>query len=238
MTISSTVIELVKDSIFEDHLSGIIRPSQFASAWQTVIAAGLMDDDDNTTAIITNPAAVETARDLVNVGPAGTTLLVCLQYDDGVGTVTANAVIEVFGRCITSGSTDPWQRLYNKQDTPVFDIPMTIDTTNDVADGTDKWTMVDSKIHAFDLMGFNQLLFAVKTLLNTDANDAFGSRVPAVVPTISNGVPIPMLIANRALLPRKILPDWPMTASAATKGGATQAVTTSADSAPITTVPA
>ena len=48
---------------------------------------------------------------------------------------------------------------------------------------------------------------------------------------------MPRLSANSAAAPRNTSPLWPMTASAATSGGATQAVTISEDSAPITAVP-
>ena len=48
---------------------------------------------------------------------------------------------------------------------------------------------------------------------------------------------MPMPMAKSARLPRKTSPVWPMTASAATIGGATQAVTTSADRAPMMAVP-
>ena len=48
---------------------------------------------------------------------------------------------------------------------------------------------------------------------------------------------MPIAMAKSAKAPRKTSPVWPITASAATIGGATQAVTTSADSAPIIAVP-
>ena len=181
MAITTSPVELMKDKAFEKHMENLVRPSQIASAWQTVIGAGLMDDDDNSTSVITNPGSPESSRDLVRTGLAGTTLLVTMQYDDGVTSVSANSVIEVFGRCLKSDNDDPWQRLYNKEDTPVFDVTMTIDITNDVTDGTDKWTKVDAKVHAFDLLGCNELLFLVKTLLNTDANDALAKLLAKVI---------------------------------------------------------
>src|SRR5690606_30746039 len=67
---------------------------------------------------------------------------------------------------------------------------------------------------------------------------AFGSSLPAEVPTTRSGAPMPRLNANSAPAPRTTSPLWPITASAATSGGATQVVTISADSAPITAVPA
>ena len=117
----------------------------------------------------------------MHTGPAGTTLLVCQQYDDGVTTVTTDTLINIFGRCITSGGTDPWHPLWNKQDTPITNVPMTIAIATDVTDGTDKWTKIDAKIHAFDLMGYNELLFTVMTVLNTDANDALAKLLAKVI---------------------------------------------------------
>ena len=48
---------------------------------------------------------------------------------------------------------------------------------------------------------------------------------------------MPRLMANSAAAPRAMLPLWPITASVATSGGATQVVTISADSAPMTATP-
>jgi len=48
---------------------------------------------------------------------------------------------------------------------------------------------------------------------------------------------MPRLSENRAAPPRNTSPLWPITASAATSGGATQAVTIRDDSAPMTAVP-
>ena len=66
---------------------------------------------------------------------------------------------------------------------------------------------------------------------------ALGNSFPADAPTSSSGAPMPMLMANRAEPPRSMSPVWPMTVSAATSGGATQAVTMSDDSAPMTKAP-
>ena len=66
---------------------------------------------------------------------------------------------------------------------------------------------------------------------------ALGSSWPAEAPTTSSGAPMPMLSANSAAAPRNTSPLWPITASAATSGGATQAVTISDESAPMTAVP-
>ena len=70
---------------------------------------------------------------------------------------------------------------------------------------------------------------------------AFGSNFPADAPTSSRGAPMPRLRAKRAVPPRNMSPDWPMTVRVATSGGATQAVTMSEESAPMmkapTTVP-
>ena len=66
---------------------------------------------------------------------------------------------------------------------------------------------------------------------------ALGNSLPAEAPTTSSGAPIPRLMANSAAAPRAMLPLWPITASVATSGGATQVVTISAESAPMTATP-
>ena len=65
----------------------------------------------------------------------------------------------------------------------------------------------------------------------------FGSSCPADAPTSSSGVPMPMLSANNAPEPRATSPVWLMNVSAPINGGATQVVTISAVSAPMTAVP-
>jgi len=65
----------------------------------------------------------------------------------------------------------------------------------------------------------------------------FGRSRPAEAPTISNGVPMPIPAANSAAPPRAIAPVWLMTSSAPTSTGATQVVTMSAESAPISAAP-
>ena len=66
---------------------------------------------------------------------------------------------------------------------------------------------------------------------------AFGSRSPAEAPTINSGTPMPSPVAYSAAAPRITCRDWLITDSAAMIAGATHAVTTSADSAPMTKVP-
>ena len=66
---------------------------------------------------------------------------------------------------------------------------------------------------------------------------ARGRSSPADAPTSSSGAPIPRLMANSAAPPRNTSPLWPITASEATRGGATHAVTISDDSAPMIAVP-
>ena len=66
---------------------------------------------------------------------------------------------------------------------------------------------------------------------------AFGSNWPAEAPTSSSGAPMPRLKAKSAAPPRTTSPLWPITASDATSGGATQAVTIRDESAPMIAVP-
>ena len=66
---------------------------------------------------------------------------------------------------------------------------------------------------------------------------ALGRSLPAEAPTISSGVPMPMLMAKSAAPPRTICPVWLMTSSAPTSAGPTQVVTMSAERAPMTATP-
>ncbi len=74
-------------------------------------------------------------------------------------------------------------------------------------------------------------------LIATIQGPALGRNLPCAAPTRSSGAPIPRLIANKAAPPRTMSPDCAMTVSAAIRAGATQAVTTSADSAPMMNAP-
>ena len=67
---------------------------------------------------------------------------------------------------------------------------------------------------------------------------ARGNKRPAEAPTTNNGAPMPSAMTNNAAPPRHMFPVWLMTISVAISGGATQAVTMSADNAPMTATPA
>lgn len=115
-------------------------PVSVQSDWQTVIDAGGVDGADATP--ITNPAAEMAATDhhalLTEV--RGTTVLLRVKYDDGISAVTP-AVIQVFGGSGTVtnlGVADIYEPLFDAAGN--HQITMTVDTTNDVSDGTFNWT--------------------------------------------------------------------------------------------------
>ena len=74
-------------------------------------------------------------------------------------------------------------------------------------------------------------------LMATIHGPAFGNSLPCAAPTASSGAPMPRLIANSANPPRTMSPLCAMTVSAAIRAGATQAETTNADNAPMTSAP-
>ena len=81
-------------------------------------------------------------------------------------------------------------------------------------------------------------MYPNRCLIVTIQLPILGKSLPADVPMIKRGVPIPMLIENSAIPPLKIFPVSLMTISEAINGGATQAVTINDEMAPIKKVPA
>ena len=74
-------------------------------------------------------------------------------------------------------------------------------------------------------------------LTATIQGPAFGRNLPCAAPTSKSGAPIPRLIANSAVPLRSMSPVCAITVSAAINAGATQAVTMSADRAPMMNAP-
>ena len=152
------------DSSFEQeqtrtHVKEIVRPVQIECKWDTMIDAGGPNTQDAST--ITDPDAeiTNSTSHIFAIKGRGTTLRLRLMYDDGISSVTS-PIINVFGRF---SSDEVWQRLQNKSgDT---NVTLTVDTTNDVSDGTFNFTLVDADDHAFDLDGCAQVLVGIKTAL-------------------------------------------------------------------------
>ena len=144
----------------------ISRPAQIPAIWNTIIDAGGLDSADAGTITDPNTEITDADRHIGKVGKLGTTLRLRLQYDDGVSSITTDAIIKVFGRT----GTEPWQILTNRAGN--ISVTMTITFASDVSDGTNNWTTVLPNDHAWDLDGCDEILVGVETILNTDANDA------------------------------------------------------------------
>ena len=138
-----------------------VTPVSAAGPWHTVIDAGGMDDTDGGG----NPTNPETQidgtdhhdlrRDRKN---QGTTVLFSVGYDDGLTGVTS-PVIRIFGKFDKDDANERWTMLPDANGST--DITVTADETNDVTDGTLKYT----KPISVDGLGFNDFRFGVKTAI-------------------------------------------------------------------------
>lgn len=129
------------------------------SMWATSIDAGGMTSADAST--ITNPDSSITAstRHIVTRGNAGGRYLQArLVYDASAGGTITNPVIKVFAR---RQAGDAWQIMPNVNGS--ISVTLTLDTTNDVSDGTYKRTMISPTLTTWDLCGCNQFLIGVET---------------------------------------------------------------------------
>jgi hypothetical protein len=137
---SQDVPEVVPVSIISDWIDCCLTP----------------ETADNSGSTITNPAGVTDflARLLSNVG-RGTTAQIRLKYDDGI-TGETSPVVQPFG---LDGNGSP-QRLVNASGT--HELTLTMDLTNDVTDGTYKFTQPVE----VDMDGNRDILVAIKTAFN------------------------------------------------------------------------
>lgn len=135
---------------------GLVVPHSGLSKWVTVIDAGGVDAADASPVV--NPDteiddSTDHTLDLGDIG--GTGIVVRFAYR---GSVATSPVIRVFGRF---DDTDDWQVLTNKagDDTTT----LSVDTTNDSTDGTDKFTTVVLDDHYFDCQGTRYIRIGVQT---------------------------------------------------------------------------
>lgn len=139
-------------------------PVSAVSGWVTVRPAGTPDAADSTT---TNPDTViatdgiDDVFDMTDRG--GTGIVVRFAYR---GSVSTSPVIKVFGRY---DSTEDWQVLVNRSDDDT--ATLTVDTTNDSTDGTDKFTTVLLDEHYFDCQGCRYIFICVSTAQSGGTSD-------------------------------------------------------------------
>ena len=130
---------------------GEVVPVSIISDWVECCTAPETADNAGSTVIAPLGITRSTQNRVTNVG-RGTTLQIRLKYDDGVSGVTS-PVVQPFG---FDGNNSP-QRLVNSAGT--HELTLTIDTTNDVTDGTYKFTQPVE----VDMDANRDMLVAVKT---------------------------------------------------------------------------
>jgi hypothetical protein len=137
-------------------LTGVI-PMSATSGWETAISAGGIATQDAAT--ITNPSTqIGATAQILRRGGKGTLLVVRLQYDDGLSSIT-DPVIKVFGRT----GTDAWEVLKTIASTPALTYTVATNAS-DTTDGTDKFS-IPSYANAFDCLGCEEIVIGVETAL-------------------------------------------------------------------------
>ena len=144
-------------------------PVSVLSDWVDVCTAP--ETADNSGSTIVSPLAItrDDQNRLYNSG-VGTTLQIRLKYDDGATTLTS-PVVQPFG---FDGNDSPHKLVNADGD---HELTLTLDGTNDVQDGTYKY----SQPVEVDMDGCASVLVAVKTAFNatsgTETNSAIQVRV-------------------------------------------------------------
>ena len=110
---------------------------------------------------VTNPTTQTTASNVINVHEVnGEYVMLVLRYDAGLTGIT-NPAGALFGRVSPSGT---WIRLRTLGGAD--QITFTCDSTNDVTDGTYKYTSFSTSINIFDRMGCDEFTWGTETALN------------------------------------------------------------------------
>ena len=143
--------------------AGCVAPVSITAPWQTIIAAGGPALLDN--ANITNPTTqiVRPTTSLFILGTQATNLLLRLAYADALSSITS-PVVKVFGRL---DSNNAWQLLKAKASvgSTTLTATLTADATNDVTDGTYKYTTPDFQNTCWDCLGCTEILVGIQTVL-------------------------------------------------------------------------
>ena len=144
-------------------------PVSIISDWVDVCTAP--ETSDNSGSTVVAPLGITRAeQNRIYSHGVGTTLQIRLKYDDGASTLTS-PVVQPFG---FDGNSSP-QKLVDADGT--HELTLTLDATNDVQDGTYKY----SQPVEVDMDGCASVLVAVKTAFNatsgTETNSAIQVRV-------------------------------------------------------------
>lgn len=136
-------------------------PVSLFSNWKTVIDAGGVDDVASS---LVDPGAMADSDHHYFYMTTGTAVLVTMAYDDAESSVSANLVINVYGK--DTGSTPKWCVL--KDENGNQNITLTADTTNDIDIDDDSSGTDPIRI---DALGSRTLLFLVKTAFAGNGDD-------------------------------------------------------------------
>lgn len=164
--VAVTTVTVYADRLGERNLANAKSP---VVTWRDLTAAGGPATQD--AARVTNPTTQITGGyilDLHNV--AGEYVAVRLKYDRGLTGIT-NPKGGVFGR---AGAAGGWMRLNSLGGSD--GVTLTTDTTNDIDDGTFKYTGVINATCVYDRMGCDQFAWGTETALN-----GTGTKTNAVV---------------------------------------------------------
>lgn len=136
--------------------ASMAAPVSLFSNWKTVIDAGGLTSAGD----IDDPGALTTSSDHhYFYMTTGTAALVMMAYDDAEDGVTANLVINAYGK--DTGSTPKWCVL--KDENGNQDITVTADVTNDIDINDDS---IGTDPIRIDALGSRIILFQVKTAWN------------------------------------------------------------------------
>jgi hypothetical protein len=136
-------------------------PVSLFSNWKTVIDAGGVDDVASS---LVDPGLMDDSDHHYFYMTTGTAVLVMMAYDDAATGVTADLVINVYGK--DTGSTPKWCVL--KDENGNQNITLTADTTNDIDINDDSSGTDPIRI---DALGSRTLLFLVKTAFAGNGDD-------------------------------------------------------------------
>lgn len=158
-----------------DHDGQATYPGSMSAAWRTVADSGQPASQDGSGTINNPDTAITGANNRIfrRQRERGTILRIRAGYDDGLTGIT-DPVINVFGR---KDENDSWQRLPNLDG----DTDVTLETaTDDVEDGTLKYTTAKRTTHSFDTDGCNEFLIGTKTALagtGTTSNSVYQVKI-------------------------------------------------------------
>lgn len=174
----------VSSLIKEGTQAQVTRPSSVVSNWVTVVKATGVDDAANSGNRITNPetsvASAITVPILMRSGGkqpdigCGTYIRLRLAYDDAL-TVGTDVVVQVFGRT----GDDVWECLPNLAESD--EVELTANESDDVTDGTYKYTAVGRTTHTWDCAGSDEIIVGIKTALADGGGDVTNAFIQAKV---------------------------------------------------------